>query len=683
MHSKGSPIPAVADSLNLSAFGSFSRWLKRRRSALCAITIAAIVSLPAMLAQTPKDTQPQAPKPPVIRPTVPDANPHEPGKVILVHADALKHDALRDTDNVQILVGNVQFRKGDMFMFCDSARFNEVSNSLDAFNNVHMEQGDTLFVYGDELYYNGQEEIAELRAHPGKVVKLINRDVRLETDVFFYDMYEDVGYYMTGGMLTDKTNNLKSLQGYYYPATKDAFFYLNVRLTGPRDNDTLRMFTDSLTYNTESGIARLLCPTLIVNKDGEIRSSSGYYDTRTSVADLYNRSEVKTRRGNTLIGDTLFYDRNAGYGEAFGNMILTDSGRQSSLSGDYGFYNELTDSSFVTGNALAMEYSSADTLYLHGDTINAYALPDSSRVTNAFRRVRFFRNDIQGLCDSMSIVERDSILYMYDHPIIWNGERQIAGNVVYVHFTDSTADWARLPETGMVAEHIAEDCYNQITGSDMTAWLNDTTLHRVYAEGNVQLIMFPMENDSTYNKFAFVESSYLDAGFNEGQMEKVKMWPETTGKVTPLYLAKRSAYYLPKFRWYEALRPLAPDDIFEYPEQMADLMSSTLLGVPKPESKKVRGTATGKPRPQVPQIPESAPQTISLPDSLSLDTVPVYNDTIPNYGEPQQFGRPGFEPEGDDNPETPADIPADNPVEEPATLPSTEENEENDTENNL
>ena len=63
--------------------------------------------------------------------------------------------------------------------------------------------------------------------------------------------------------------------------------------------------------------------------------------------------------------------------------------------------------------------------------------------------------------------------------------------------------------------------------------------------------------------------------------------------------------------------------------------------------------------------------------------VPVYNDTIPNYGEPQQFGRPGFEPEGDDNPETPADIPADNPVEEPATLPSTEENEENDTENNL
>ncbi|MDE6495540.1 MAG: hypothetical protein K2L30_04825, partial [Duncaniella sp.] len=60
MHSKGSPIPAVADSLNLSAFGSFSRWLKRHRPALCAIAIAALVSLPALLAQSPQDTQPHA-----------------------------------------------------------------------------------------------------------------------------------------------------------------------------------------------------------------------------------------------------------------------------------------------------------------------------------------------------------------------------------------------------------------------------------------------------------------------------------------------------------------------------------------------------------------------------------------------------------------------------------------------
>lgn len=598
-----------------------------------------------MLAQSPKNGSTKAPvaksaptpRKPVIRPTVPSANPHEPGKVLLLHADRLQHNQAIDS-GVQILVGNVRIRKEDMFMYCDSARLNEETGSFDAFNNVRMEQGDTLFVYSDELYYDGQEELAELRAYYGNKVRLINRDVSLTTDVFFYDLAEDVGYYETGGTLSDKQNTLNSLQGFYYPSTKDAFFYLNVDLMGPRPNDTLRMYTDSLTYNTGTHVAHLMCPTLIVNKDGEITSSSGFYDTNTGLADLYDRSLVHTRRGNTLTGDTLFYNRDKGFGEAFGNMILTDSANRSCIIGDYGFYNELKDSAFVTGNALAMEYSKADTLYLHGDTITAYMLPDSTKVTNAFRRVRFFRNDIQGLCDSMSIVERDSIMYMYDHPIIWNGDKQIVGNVVYVHFNDSTADWARLPESGVVGQHIGEDCYNQLTGADMTAWLNDTTLRRLYVEGNVQVIMFPMENDSTYNKFSYTESSYMDAFFENGDIDRIIMWPETTGKVRPLYLSKTKDYFLPVFRWYGPLRPMAPDEVFDYPPEMDDLKKQQLFGKIRPDAYTIRGTATGRavPTPQVPETPVGIPEfqavpvdtTLTVNPALAADSLNVIADSL-------------------------------------------------------
>lgn len=570
---------------------------------------------PADNAKIPPASMPKAPTGP-IKPSIPQADRYEPGKVFLERADRLNFDQARDSDT-QILVGNVMFRKGGMFMYCDSARFNERNSSFDAFGNVKMEQGDTLFVYSDELYYSGDIELAELRAYPGKKVRLINRDVSLTTDVFFYDLALDVGYYNTGGTLRDKENTLRSIQGYYYPNTKNAFFYLNVDLTGPRDNDTLRMYTDSLTYNTATHIARLMCRTLIVNKDGEINSSSGFYDTSSGIADLYSRSTVHTRRGNTLTGDTLFYDRSRGYGEAFGNMILTDSARQSELRGNYGYYNEITDSSFVTGEALAMEYSKADTLYLHGDTITAYMLPDSTRITNAYYKVRFFRNDIQGLSDSMSIVERDSVLYMYYSPILWNGDKQIAGNVIYVHFNDSTADWARLPETGLVSQFVGEDCYNQLTGADMTAWLNDTTITRLYVEGNVQAIMFPMENDSTYNKFSFTESSYLDAYFNGQDVERMVMWPTTTGRITPLYLAKRSDYYLTRFRWYESLRPLAPDEVFDYPPEMEQLKTQQALGPVRPDAFKTRATATGRPKPLMPQTPSGAVEKLTTLSPLS------------------------------------------------------------------
>lgn len=605
-------------------------------SPLLALAALGIVSLPAMLAQAPKDgpsakspapKSAPAPKKSVVRPTIPAADRHDPGKVFLEKADRLMFDQARDSD-VQVLVGNVMFRKGDMFMYCDSARFNEATSSLDAFNNVHMEQGDTLFVYGDELYYSGADELAELRAYPGKKVRLINRDVSLTTDVFFYDLAEHVGYYETGGTLTDKQNILKSLQGYYYPDSKDAFFYLNVDLTGPRPNDTLRMFTDSLTYNTGTNIAQLMCETLIVSKDGEITSTSGFYDTNAGLADLYDRSTVHTRRGNYLTGDTLFYDRNKGYGEAFGNMILTDSAKQSELRGDYGFYDELKDSAFITGNALALEYSQADTLYLHGDTICAYMLTDSTKVTDVFHRVRFFRNDCQGLCDSMSVVERDSILYMYYNPILWYGDKQIVGNVIYAHFNDSTVDWARLPESGVLGQHIGEDCYDQLAGSDMTAWFNDSTIRRLYVEGNVQVIMFPMENDSTYNKFSYTESSYMDAYFEDNTLRRLIMWPETTGKVTPLYLAKRNSYYLPKFRWYEPLRPMSPAEVFEYPAEMAELARQNILGRMSKTALTARGQATGKPAPQVPVTQPDIPAQPADSAAVTADSLTVNGDSI-------------------------------------------------------
>ncbi|MDE6371252.1 MAG: LPS export ABC transporter periplasmic protein LptC [Duncaniella sp.] len=594
----------------------------------------------------------------VIRPTIPQADRHEPGKVFIEYADVL--DKPRG-EEAQILIGNVQFRKGDMFMYCDSARFYEETSSLEAYRNVRMEQGDTLFVYGDELYYDGEEELAELRAYPGKDVRLINRDVTLTTPVFFYDIPGDVGYYMTGGKLDDKTNTLTSQQGFYYPATKDAFFYMDVELNGPRQNDTLRMYTDSLTYNTNTAIAQLMCATRIVSKDGEIHSTSGFYDTRTGIADLYERSTVYTKRGNTLTGDTLFYDRDGGFGEAFGNMIFTDSVNQSSLSGDYGYYDEVRDSAFVTGNALAMEYSRGDTLYLHGDTITAYAeLPDSMKVTNAYHRVRFFRKDIQGLCDSMSMVQRDSILYMYYNPIVWSDDKQVVGNLIWVHLNDSSADWARLPEIGLMAQHVGEDCYNQLGASDMTVWMADTTITRMYAEGNVQTIMFPMEADSTYNKFSFTESSYMDVNFKDGDIEHLVMWPETTGKVTPLYLAKRSNYYLAKFRWYGPLRPMAPDEVFDYPPEMADLARQNLLGRMSADALTMRGRELGKPAPQLPvSLPDGAVPSEGTADAAAAAEQDAVESDMPDNGE---------EPAVTDVPEDPTDDPS-TPVLPPADTP--------------
>lgn len=512
-----------------------------------------------------------------IAPTIPAANRYQPGMVFLEHANELR---LENGKDYQLLVGDVQFRRGDMYMYCDSAHFYDQTSSLDAYGNVRMEQGDTLFVFADELNYSGPEQLAVLYGHNGNKVRLINKDVKLETDVFNYDLGINLGYYEYGGVLTDASNRLESWVGEYSPASKDANFYMDVKLTSTSPRDTLKIFTDTLAYNTATHLADLVCMSTIINKDGTIYTTNGTYNTDLGLADLYDRSMVVTRTGRTLVGDTLVYDRRGGWGEARGDMELIDSVKRSTLKGDYGFYNELTDSAYVTGRALAMEYSKGDTLYLHGEQIRTFRVitvdslgSDTTNHLVANPRVRFFRKDLQGLCDSLTLVRRDTMMYLDIKPVVWSGERQISGGSIQVHFNDSTAEWAKLPNTGFAIERIEDPYYNQLSGKEMFARFVDGDLRHLDVSGNVQAIFLPQENDSTYNKIVNVESSFLAADFLDRQVERMKMWPETSGTTTPLYLAKKSLLYLPKFKWWEALRPKDPMDVFRFPEEMSELLS--------------------------------------------------------------------------------------------------------------
>lgn len=116
-------------------------------------------------------------------------------KVYLLHANQGQADKLARPD-VQVLIGNVKLRHDSMYMFCDSALIYEKTNSVEAFSNVRMEQGDTLFIYGDYLYYDGMTQIAQIREN----VKMINRNTTLLTDSLNYDRLYDLGYYLREGL---------------------------------------------------------------------------------------------------------------------------------------------------------------------------------------------------------------------------------------------------------------------------------------------------------------------------------------------------------------------------------------------------------------------------------------------------------------------------------------------------
>ena len=143
------------------------------------------------------------------RPVKKGATKAPKSKVFLLHSDIIKKDPYSAEPDAQILVGNVAFKHDSLYMYCDSALFFQKNNSFKAFNKVKMKQGDTLALYGDYLYYDGNTQIAQVRYN----VKLENRKTTLLTDSLNYDRIYELGYFFDGGTLMDEQNVLTSEWG--------------------------------------------------------------------------------------------------------------------------------------------------------------------------------------------------------------------------------------------------------------------------------------------------------------------------------------------------------------------------------------------------------------------------------------------------------------------------------------
>ena len=488
-----------------------------------------------------------------------DTVPPKTTKVYLIHSNTLSFDKAVKPD-AQILNGDVCFRHDSSYMYCDSAYFFEQTNSLEAFSNVRMEQGDTLFVYGDYLFYDGNTQVAYLREN----VRMENGQVTLFTDSLNYERIPNIGYYFEGGLIVDSLNQLSSFYGQYSPETKLAVFNDSVQV----ENPDFTLYSDTLHYDTESKVATILGPSVIVSDSGTIHTSRGWYDTVNNTSLLLDQSQVESGE-KILIGDSIFYNRDTGMGEVYGNMSLIDTAQHVTLQGEYGYYNEQTGYAFATDSARFLEYSQGDTLFLHADTLQMVTVDSVYREIKAYYGVRFYRIDMQGVCDSMQFNTRDSVLYMYTEPVLWNEQYQLYGDTIAIYMNDSTIEYAHVIQFAFAAQHVDSSYYNQLKGNDLKAYFEGQAVHQIDVAGNAESIFYPLEKDGAKVGMNETKSGFLTIWVKDNKLDKLKIWPSPVGSMTPIPDLKPDQKMLKDFYWFDYLRPKNRDDIYEVVKRKA------------------------------------------------------------------------------------------------------------------
>lgn len=489
-----------------------------------------------------------------------DSTRQKNAKVTLVYLENCETLSFDEANlpETQVLKGNVRFRHDSALLYCDSAYFYEKRNSLDAFGNVKIVQADTLVGYGDKLYYDGNRKMARFR----KNVRLEDGKMTLYTDSLNYDRLNNIAYYYKGGKLCDSINTLTSVWGQYLPELNRATFKNNVVL----ENPDFRLESDTLNYNTSTNVADIVGPTKMKYKEEtDIFSTNGWYNTQNDQSMLLDRSVIVHKDGKSITGDTIYYDKRKQFGTIYHNMQLTDSVQKTTLCGHYGYYDEAAEAGMATDSAFLIDWSSPDSLFLHADSMFTKTDTAKGNIIRAYYKVRMYKSDVQAVCDSLTYIEKDSIMSLYNEPVMWNENQQISATLINVYLNDSTVDYAHLINQAFVARQVDSICFDQMSGKEMFAFMRDGEIYKVDVSGNAETVFYPKEDDGNIIGINKTQSSYVTIFIENRKISKVLLTAASNGTMFPLGQLPKEDTYLGGFFWAEQERPKSPLDIFSNP----------------------------------------------------------------------------------------------------------------------
>lgn len=222
-----------------------------------------------------------------------------------------------------------------------------------------------------------------------------------------------------------------------------------------------------------------------------------------------------------------------------------------------------TDSLTVPTDSLTVP---GDSLHVPTDSLSL-APKDSTKISFIYgiRNVKVFRNDMQVACDSLAYTDLDSLIRLYENPIIWNEiKRQYSADSITVIVKNRSIDRASLMSNAFIIVQEDTLSYDQIRGTEMMAYFDSTgALRRFDSMGGASGVFYIEENGSlaTVNKF---ESKMLTATLKDGNIQDLNYFDAVKTDAYPVVQMKKDEKILKGFDWQPDKRPKGPEDITPY-----------------------------------------------------------------------------------------------------------------------
>ena len=470
--------------------------------------------------------------------------------VEIISANSLESN----TPGIQELIGDVKLRQGSMYLSCDKAVINEKTNDFTATGHVYMNKKDSVRTYSNVMEYIG---LTKQTIFSGNV-KLVSDKTTLETDKLTYENNGDA-HYESAATIHQENTTIFSRRGTYFTSKHLISFRENVVVKA----EDFYITSNALDYDTKTKITYFIGPTNIVSKNGKIYCEAGFFDNNKGEAVFKKNARVKDK-AMVLTADSIYRNTKKSVSHAYGHVHATDTIDNITISGEHGIFYEKIGKTIMTENALLQQLIDKDTLFLHADTLRAVNdTVKKNKKVYAYHGVRFIKDDLSGVCDSLTYFPSDSLIKLFHKPVLWMDKSQISGNYIEIFIYDNKIRELRIKKNGFIISQNGKNAFDQIKGREMTGYFSDGKMKKMRVIGNAETVYFAKEKDSSYTGVNKAECSNLMIHFKDSKVNKIKFFEKPDAVFIPIDKVDLDKLKLKDFVWR----------IEDKPKSIADLIA--------------------------------------------------------------------------------------------------------------
>ncbi|MEN8899102.1 MAG: OstA-like protein [Nonlabens sp.] len=441
-------------------------------------------------------------------------------------------------------------------MWCDRAVFYPKDNFIRIYDNVRMNQGDTIRMSSKYAEYNGKSQFAFASGN----VDMKNPGTTLKTDTLFFDRVKQQAYYRSGGTVQDTASTLKSRIGRYFMAEKRYQFLDNVKVTNPE----YTIDSDHLNFYTENGHAYMYGPSTIKGTTSTVYCERGFYDTRADEGYFIKNSKIDYNN-RRVTGDSLYFNRGNAFASATNNIVVTDTINKSIIKGHYAEVYRAKDSVFITKRAVAISIQDQDSVYIHADKLMVTG-PEDDRIVRGFYDVRLFKSDLSGRCDSIITRQSTGLTKMLRKPVLWSGKSQMTGDTIHIQSDTKTErlDSLRVFYNAFIVDQDTSGGFNQIKGKELIGKFNDSSqLEVINMYKNVENLVYSRTDDGELIGVNKGTSGRWEVVFKDSEVSTTTFYNESNDITYKPEELPENARELRGFIWRGEDMILTKEDLFK------------------------------------------------------------------------------------------------------------------------